>query len=78
LHASAPRSVGFGDYGNLAGSSPIWAGFYASFDPAGQRYRIERDAPRTNYGWPRSSGWSGLSWTGLHASPDASLTGATL
>jgi hypothetical protein len=46
-----PRLVAFGDYGNLAGSSPIWAGFYASFDPAGQRYRIERDAPRTRYGW---------------------------
>jgi hypothetical protein len=47
----APRLVGFGNYGNLAGSSPIRAGFYASFDPAGQRYRIERDAPRTRYGW---------------------------
>jgi hypothetical protein len=46
-----PRLVGFGDYGNLAGSSPLWAGFYAAFDPAGQRYRIERDAPRTTYGW---------------------------
>jgi hypothetical protein len=47
----APRLVSFGDYGNLAGDSPVWAGFYASFDPDGQRYRIERDAPRTEYGW---------------------------
>jgi hypothetical protein len=47
----APPLTGFGDYGNLAGRAPVWAGFYASFDPAGRRYRIEQDAPRTEYGW---------------------------
>jgi hypothetical protein len=47
----APDLVSFDDYGNLAGGSPVWAGIYASFDPAGQRYRIERDAPRNEYGW---------------------------
>lgn len=46
-----PDLASFGDYGNLAGRSPVWAGFYASFDPPGQRYRIERDGPRTEYGW---------------------------
>lgn len=47
----APRLVAFADYGNLAGSSPVWAGMYATFDRAGQRYRIEPGAPRTTYGW---------------------------
>jgi hypothetical protein len=47
----APHLHSFGDYGNLAGRSPVWAGFYATFDPAGQRYRLERDAPRTEHGW---------------------------
>jgi len=46
-----PRLTGFGDYGNLAGSTPVWAGFYATFDRAGERYRIDRDAPRTAHGW---------------------------
>jgi hypothetical protein len=47
----APRLTAFGDYGNLAGTAPVWAGFYASFDPRRQRYRLEPGAPRTEYGW---------------------------
>ncbi|MDQ3874081.1 MAG: hypothetical protein M3322_00820 [Actinomycetota bacterium] len=43
--------MSFGEYGNLAGKAPVWAGFYAAFDGAGQRYRIERGAPRTSHGW---------------------------
>jgi hypothetical protein len=46
-----PRLRSFGDYGNLAGRVPVWAGLYASFDPTGQRYKIEPGAPRTQYGW---------------------------
>ena len=47
----APQLTSFADYGNLAGKAPVWAGFYAAFDAAGQRYRVGRDAPRTAYGW---------------------------
>ena len=47
----APRLTAFGDYGNLAGIAPVWAGLYATFDRAAQRYRIEAGAPRTPYGW---------------------------
>ena len=46
----APRLTSFGDYGNLAGKAPVWGGFYAAFDGTGQRYRIERGAPRTSHG----------------------------
>jgi hypothetical protein len=45
------RLASFGDYGNLIGSSPVWAGFYANFDPRRGGYHIQRDAPRTGYGW---------------------------
>ncbi len=41
----------FGDYGNLTGSRPVWAGLYANFDARRGGYRIPRDAPRTPYGW---------------------------
>lgn len=53
----APRLTSFGDYGNLAGHAPVWGGFYAAFDAAAQRYRIERDAPRTSYGWRIKALW---------------------
>ena len=43
--------VSFGDWGNLIGSSPVWAGVYATYDRTNQRYRIERDARRMRHGW---------------------------
>jgi hypothetical protein len=62
-----PRLTGFGRYGNLAGSSPVWAGFYAAFDSARQIYRIERDAPRTEYGWRVKVLWVVSPGLKLHA-----------
>ena len=43
--------VSFADYGNLIGSSPIWAGFYAAFDEQRGGYRVPPDAPRSRFGW---------------------------
>lgn len=47
----APRMVAFADYGNLIGTSPVWAGVYAGFDRSNQSYHLEPDAPRTEHGW---------------------------
>jgi len=47
----APRMVAFGDYGNLIGTAPVWAGVYAGFDRRRQAYHVEADAPRTAHGW---------------------------
>jgi len=47
-----PRTlVSFGNYGNLIGSSPVWAGLYAIFDKRRGAYHVQRDAPRNVYGW---------------------------
>jgi hypothetical protein len=46
-----PRLISLADYGNLVGASPVWAGFYANYAPRRGGYRVERDAPRTRYGW---------------------------
>jgi hypothetical protein len=47
-----PRKLtSFGNYGNLIGSSPVWAGAYATFDTRRGGYHVQRDAPRSRYGW---------------------------
>jgi hypothetical protein len=46
-----PRMVGFGDYGNLIGTSPVWAGVYAAFNRGQHAYHVEAGAPRTAHGW---------------------------
>jgi hypothetical protein len=53
----APRMVAFGDYGNLIGTSPVWAGVYAAFDRRQQAYHVEAGAPRTVHGWRVKDLW---------------------
>jgi hypothetical protein len=46
-----PRTQKVADFvGPVAGGSPLWAGFYATYDPATNAYSAP-DAPRTEQGW---------------------------
>lgn len=45
------RLVSLPAYGGLIGRSPVWAGFYATFDGERQAFHVEQGAPRTDDGW---------------------------